>query len=153
MKIGRFKPGTFPTAHDEGWRKKTMTRIGRTKAIAGALAMIADAFPESTPRESDELLWESAVEFCAAMDRYAWFRSRGRWGAWSFVATPSCSISTHRCIRLLIGFALSRVRMRGSNVNLIPLAKRPTEPELVQRISLNPHREWMNFFHVCIMGR
>jgi hypothetical protein len=80
MKIGRFKPGTFPTAHDEGWRKKTMTRIGRTKAIAGALAMIADAFPESTPRESDELLWESAVEFCAAMDRYAWFRSRGRWG-------------------------------------------------------------------------
>jgi hypothetical protein len=49
---------------------RSSRRIGRTKAIAGALAMIADAFPESTPRESDELLWESAVEFCAAMDRY-----------------------------------------------------------------------------------
>jgi hypothetical protein len=46
-----------------------MTRIGRTKAIATALAMIADAFPESAC-ESDESLWESAVEFCAAIDRY-----------------------------------------------------------------------------------
>jgi hypothetical protein len=54
-----------------------MRRIGRTKAIATALAMIADAFPETMPaRESDESLWETAIEFCAAMDRYAW-RARG----------------------------------------------------------------------------
>jgi hypothetical protein len=51
-------------------------RIGRTKAIATALAMIADAFPESTPqrrgpaRESEEWLWQTATEFCAMMDRY-----------------------------------------------------------------------------------
>jgi hypothetical protein len=51
-------------------------RIGRTKAIATVLAMIADAFPESTPqrrcpaRDRDESLWETAIEFCAAMDRY-----------------------------------------------------------------------------------
>jgi hypothetical protein len=56
---------------------RSSRRIGRTKAIVGALAMIADAFPESTPRESDELLWASAVEFCAAMDRY---KRRGRGG-------------------------------------------------------------------------
>jgi hypothetical protein len=53
-----------------------MTRIGRTKAIAKALAMIADAFPEAAPRESDESLWETATEFCAAMDRYK-RRARG----------------------------------------------------------------------------
>jgi hypothetical protein len=57
-------------------------RIGRTKAIVQALAMIADAFPEPVPqrrcpaRESDEWLWEIATDFCAAMDRYAW-RARG----------------------------------------------------------------------------
>jgi hypothetical protein len=55
---------------------RSSRRIGRTKAIATALAMIADAFPEPLPqhrcppRESDESLWESAIEFCAAMDRY-----------------------------------------------------------------------------------
>jgi hypothetical protein len=49
----------------------------RTKAIAEVLAMIADAHPERAthhPRaicESDEWLWESATEFCAALDRYA----------------------------------------------------------------------------------
>jgi hypothetical protein len=51
-------------------------------AIAKVLAMIADAFPEPVPqsrcpaRESDETLWETATDFCAAMDRYAW-RARG----------------------------------------------------------------------------
>ena len=52
-------------------------RIRKTKAIAEVLAMIADAHPEFAPnhprpvRESDEWLWESATEFCAALDRYA----------------------------------------------------------------------------------
>ena len=52
-------------------------RVGRTKAIAEVLAMIADAHPEIAPnqprpvQESDEWLWESATEFCAALDRYA----------------------------------------------------------------------------------
>ena len=49
----------------------------KTKAIAEVLAMIADAHPELAPhprsvRETDEWLWESATEFCAALlDRYA----------------------------------------------------------------------------------
>jgi hypothetical protein len=56
------------------------SRRGRkTKAIAEALVMIADAnpHPELVPhrprpvRETDEWLWESATEFCAALDRYA----------------------------------------------------------------------------------
>jgi SOS response associated peptidase (SRAP) len=38
-------------------------------------------------------------------------------------------------------------------MNLITLANCPTEPAHVQRISLNPHCEWMNFAHFCIMGR
>jgi len=52
-------------------------RDRKTKAIAEALAMIADANPEldtsaARPvRETDEWLWESATEFCAALDRYA----------------------------------------------------------------------------------
>ncbi|PNE12376.1 MAG: hypothetical protein CR217_03965 [Beijerinckiaceae bacterium] len=52
-------------------------RIRKTKAIAEVLAMIADAHPELAPnhprpvRESDEWLWESATEFCAALDHYA----------------------------------------------------------------------------------
>jgi hypothetical protein len=52
-------------------------RDRKTKAIAEALAMIADAHPELDPhrprpvREIDEQLWESATEFCAALDRYA----------------------------------------------------------------------------------
>jgi hypothetical protein len=46
-------------------------RDRKTKAIAEALAMIADAHPELDPhrprpvRETDEWLWESATEFCA----------------------------------------------------------------------------------------
>jgi hypothetical protein len=52
-------------------------RDRRTKAIAEALAMIADAHPELDPhrprpvRETDEWVWESATEFCATLDRYA----------------------------------------------------------------------------------
>jgi hypothetical protein len=56
---------------------RSSRRIGRTKAIAAALAMIADAFPETVPaRDSEEWLSQAAAEFCAAMDRYA-FRARG----------------------------------------------------------------------------
>jgi hypothetical protein len=54
-------------------------RDRKTKAFAEALAMIADAHPhpEFDPhrprpvREIDEWLWESATEFCAALDHYA----------------------------------------------------------------------------------
>ena len=52
-------------------------RERKTKAIAEALAMIADAHPPLAPhqpypvRETDAWLWESATEFCAALDRYA----------------------------------------------------------------------------------
>jgi hypothetical protein len=52
-------------------------RARKTKAIAEVLAMIADAHAEPAPyhphpcRETDEWLWESATEFCAALDRYA----------------------------------------------------------------------------------
>jgi len=52
-------------------------RDRKAKAIAEVLAMIADAHPELAPndpravRESDEWLWESATEFCAALDLYA----------------------------------------------------------------------------------
>ena len=57
-------------------------RDRKTKAIAEALAMLADAHPELVPhrprpvRETDEWLWESATEFCAAMDRYAPWKLR-----------------------------------------------------------------------------
>ena len=53
------------------------SRDRKAKAIAEMLAMIADAHPELAPndprarRESDEWLWESATEFCAALDLYA----------------------------------------------------------------------------------
>ena len=51
-------------------------RDRKTKAIAEALAMIPNVHPELVPRprpvlETEEWLWESATEFCAAMDRYA----------------------------------------------------------------------------------
>jgi len=52
-------------------------RDRKAKAIAEALAMLADAHTELEPhrrrpvRETDEWLWESATEFCAALDRYA----------------------------------------------------------------------------------
>jgi hypothetical protein len=57
-------------------------RESETKAIAEVLAMIADAHPELAPhhprpvRETDEWIWESAAEFCAALDRYAGRRRR-----------------------------------------------------------------------------
>jgi hypothetical protein len=56
--------------HSSRWDRKT-------KAIAEALAMLDDAHPELDPhrprpvREADEWLWESATEFCVALDRYA----------------------------------------------------------------------------------
>jgi hypothetical protein len=52
-------------------------RDRKTKAIAEALAIIADVHPELDShgprpiRESDEWLWECATEFCAALDRFA----------------------------------------------------------------------------------
>jgi hypothetical protein len=52
-------------------------RDRKTKAIAEALAMIAGAHPELESHrlrpvgETDKWLWESATEFCTAMDRYA----------------------------------------------------------------------------------
>jgi hypothetical protein len=57
-----------------------MTRSSRrdrkAKATANVLAMIADAHPVLAPHphpvsETEEWLWESATEFCAALDRYA----------------------------------------------------------------------------------
>jgi hypothetical protein len=50
-------------------------RDRKAKAIAEVLAMIADAYPPPAPHrprpvlETEEWLWESATEFCAAMDR------------------------------------------------------------------------------------
>ena len=52
-------------------------RDRKTKAIAEALATITDTHPEVVPhlprpvRETDEWLWESATEFCAALNRYS----------------------------------------------------------------------------------
>jgi hypothetical protein len=52
-------------------------RDRKTKVIAEVLAMIANAHSELAPHrprpvhETDEWLWESATEFCAALDRYA----------------------------------------------------------------------------------
>ena len=65
-------------------------RNPKTKAIAEVLAMIADAHPDLAaqhPRpvplflfsrhpETGEWLWESATEFCAALDRYAAIKKR-----------------------------------------------------------------------------
>ena len=55
----------------------SLHRNRKAKAIAEVLAMIADAHPPLAPhgprpvRETDEWLFESAAEFCAALDRYA----------------------------------------------------------------------------------
>jgi hypothetical protein len=52
-------------------------RDRKTKAVAEVLAMIPVVHHELMPhrprpvRETDEWLWKSATEFCAAMDRYA----------------------------------------------------------------------------------
>jgi hypothetical protein len=48
-------------------------RERKIKAIVEVLAMLADAPVRHRPRpvlETEEL-WESATEFCAALDRYA----------------------------------------------------------------------------------
>jgi hypothetical protein len=55
----------------------SLHRNRNAKAIAEVLAMIADAHPPLAPhgrcpdRETEEWLFESATEFCAALDRYA----------------------------------------------------------------------------------
>jgi hypothetical protein len=52
-------------------------RDHKTKVIAEVLAMMSDVHPELVPhrsrpvRETDEWLWESATEFCAALDHHA----------------------------------------------------------------------------------
>jgi hypothetical protein len=52
-------------------------RDRKTKAIAEVLAIIADAHPPLAPLrpcpvlDTEEWLWESATEFCAALDRCA----------------------------------------------------------------------------------
>lgn len=47
-------------------------RNPRNKAIAEALAMLADTNSQSlAAHERDDLLWEDAAEFCAALDRLA----------------------------------------------------------------------------------
>jgi hypothetical protein len=52
-------------------------RDRKAKAIAEMLAMIADAHPPLGSRpsrpvlETEEWLWESATEFCAALESYA----------------------------------------------------------------------------------
>ena len=52
-------------------------RDRKARATAEVLAMIADVHPKRAPhrprpaRETDEWLWESATEFCAALERYA----------------------------------------------------------------------------------
>ncbi|HEY8007647.1 MAG TPA: hypothetical protein VIE66_12845 [Methylocella sp.] len=51
-----------------------LRRDRKTKAIAEVLAMIADARPPPAPHpvlETEECLWESVTEFCAALDCYA----------------------------------------------------------------------------------
>jgi hypothetical protein len=52
-------------------------RDRKAKAIAEVLAIIADANQKPVPhpprptRETNEWLWESATEFCAALDCYS----------------------------------------------------------------------------------
>lgn len=51
-------------------------RIGKAKAMAEVLAMIADVHPEPSPhrprpaRAADECFWEDAAEFMAALEKY-----------------------------------------------------------------------------------
>jgi hypothetical protein len=60
--------------------------VCKIKAVAEALAMIADAHPESAPqhqrpvRETDEWLWQSSEQFCATMNRYAERESPRKYG-------------------------------------------------------------------------
>jgi hypothetical protein len=55
---------------------RSSRRDRKIKATAEVLAMISDAHPVLAQhphfvRETDEWLWESATEFCAALDRFA----------------------------------------------------------------------------------
>jgi hypothetical protein len=52
-------------------------RDRKTKAMAEMLAMMVEPHPPGTihsscsVRETDEWMWESVTDFCAALDRYA----------------------------------------------------------------------------------
>jgi hypothetical protein len=76
-------------------------RDRKTKAIAEALAMTVDAHPELAPhhphpvRETDEWLWESATEFCAALDRRR--RRKGHGARQVGMPTGLRSPATGRC--------------------------------------------------------
>ena len=55
---------------------RSSRRESRTKAVAEVLAMIANAHPFATHRghpvlDAEESLFESATEFCAALEIYA----------------------------------------------------------------------------------
>src|ERR1700674_2136895 len=58
-------------------RQRNDPFVASGSQIAEVLAMIPDVHPELVPhrprpvRETDEWLWESATEFCTALDRYA----------------------------------------------------------------------------------
>jgi len=82
-------------------------RDRKTKAIAEVLAMIADAHLELDPhrprpvRGTDEWLWESATEFCAALDHYA-RRTRENKGAFVTAARrPRAQGGTHPNLKLV----------------------------------------------------
>lgn len=55
----------------------SLRRDRKAKAIAEVLAMIADAHPQLAPHrprpvlETEDWLFESATEFCAALEKYA----------------------------------------------------------------------------------
>ena len=66
-------------------------------------------------------IWSTSMRFAH------WFKSRGRLGRCSFAAGPRFSKLQHRLVRFYLGFASSRIRMRGSEMNLASLANRPTE--------------------------
>ena len=63
-------------------------------------------------------IWSTSVRFAH------WFKS---WGRCSFAAGPCFSKLQHRLVRFGLGFASSRIRMWGSEMNLASLANRPTE--------------------------
>jgi hypothetical protein len=66
-------------------------------------------------------IWSTSMRFAH------WFKSRGRLGRCSFAAGPCFSKLQHRLVRFRLGFASSRIRMWGAEMNLASLANRPTE--------------------------
>ena len=68
---------SIPVSYQANAMIRSSHRDRKTKAIAEVLAMIPDVYPELVPhrprpvRETDVWLWESATEFCAALDHYA----------------------------------------------------------------------------------